>query len=385
MSYINDITVTTNDDATVTLEGDIPFSELATHRQAAITHLGKNVEIDGFRKGSVPEKMLIERIGEMNILTEMAERALATAYPNMLQTHTIDAIGYPQVAITKLAPENDLGFKITVAVVPTITLPDYKAIAATHTPEEGSVEVTDEEITNATNDILRRKVAYDRLQAKAAQSATSSEGDLPTPETVQDNTESAADTDEADAPLPELTDEVVKTLGDFATVADFTTHIRNELTEQKTQEAKNKHRAAITDGLIEATDIAVPEVMVEAELEQFLAQMKDDLSRAQLTMEEYLTHIKKTEEELKNEWKPSAEKRAKVQLVLDAIANQEQIEPDPTVIDNQVQALKAQYPDADTDRIKTYVRTILRNEAVMKLLEGDASTEDTTTTGEKSV
>ncbi len=377
MSYINDLTITHNDDATVTISGDIPYAELAAERTAALAHLGKDVEVDGFRKGNVPEEVLLEKIGEMNLLTEMAERALAKAYPQMLEQHQIDGIGYPQVSITKLAPENDLGVQITVAVVPDISLPDYHEIAKAHTPSEGAAEVTDADIESATKDILRRKVAYDRLQAKAATQHAGESGDLPTPETVDAADDIDTGAEPTDAELPELTDELVKSLGNFDSVAAFTEQVRSELAEQKIQEAKNQHRAAITDALVEATEMTVPQVMVDAELQQFTAQMNEDLKRAQLSMEDYLAHIKKTEEELKAEWRPAAEKRAKVQLILDAIANAENIEPDQEVVTQQVQALKQQYQDADEGRITTYVSTILRNEAVMKLLEGSEESKDT--------
>lgn len=375
MEYIKDIEITTNDDATVTIKGEIPFSELQNHREAAIEKLGKNVEIDGFRTGHVPQDVLEEKIGSAEILAEMAERALAQAYPSILDEHTIDAVGYPQVSLTKLAEDNPLGFTITVAVMPEINLPDYKTIASTHQDSAPRVEVSEEDIENATKDILRRKLAYERMQQKAAQNAENTPGestDLPTPETVQQDQE---ETEPTDAELPELTDEVAKTLGDFATVDEFKNKLTEELTEQKTQEAQNKHRAAITDALIEATDITVPQVMVDAELEQFLAQMQEDLTRAQLSMDDYLAHIKKTKEELKEEWKPAAEKRAKVQLLLDAVATAENITPDQKLVDEQVNALKEQYKDADEDRVRTYVTSVLKNEAVMKVLEG--KTDDT--------
>ncbi len=370
MSHIKDVEITHNDDATITITGEIPFAELTKHRAAAIAHLGKDVQLDGFRKGNIPESVLVEKIGDMAVLSEMAERALAKAYPEIITTHEIDAIGYPQVSITKLAADNPLGFQATVAVIPTFSLPDYKEIAKTHTKDVQETEVTDDDIAVATKDILRRKVAYERLQQKAA--AKAQDGDLPTPETVHAEDTPAEPTD---AELPELTDEVAKTLGNFTTVAEFHDKLREELSTQKKQEAQNKHRALITDALVEATEITVPAVLVNSEIEQFLAQMRDDLKRAQLTMEEYLSHIKKTEEELKNEWKPAAEKRAKVQLILDAVAKAEEIVPDETIVANQVAALKQQYPDADEARVTTYVSSILRNEAVMKLLEGDKANE----------
>ena len=371
MSFIADLQVTHNDDATKTITGEIPYTELEKQRQAAIEHLGKDIVVSGFRPGHVPTEMLVEKIGEMNILSEMAERTLAKNYPQMLEAHQIDAIGYPQVSITKIAPDNPLGFTITVGVVPEFTLPNYREIAATHQPEQTTPEVTDEDIETATKDVIRRKVAYDRIQQKAAAQAQAAEStDLPTPETINQPAEDGPVTDEE---LPPLTDELAKELGGFTSVDEFKAKVREELTEQRVQEAQTKHRATVSDALIAATDLTVPQVMIDAEIEQFMAQMQDDLKRAQLSFTEYLEHIKKTEEELKEEWKPSAEKRAKIQLILNAIADAEEITPDETVVSDQVAALKARYGDADEARIRTYVISVLRNEAVMKLLEGKAA------------
>lgn len=370
MSYINEMQVERNtDDSTVTITGEIPFDELTKYRKAALDKLGADVEVDGFRKGHVPEEVLIEKIGEMSLLSEMAERALAKAYPAILEEHSIDAVGYPQISVTKLAADNPFGFTATVAVVPEFTLPEYLEVAKAHRNQATDTEVSEEEVEKAIKDILRRKVAYERIQQKAAakEEAQKDGADLPTPETVENENENDEPTDEE---LPELTDELVKTIGDFADVTAFQAKVKEELSEQKVQEATNKQRAAITDALVEATDMKVPEVLVNAEIDQFMAQMQEDLKRAQLSFDDYLQHLKKTEEELKDEWRPAAEKRAQTQLILDAIADAEKITPDEQVIDEQVQALKQQYGDADESRIRVYVTSILRNDAVMKLLEG---------------
>ena len=138
MDFVKDFTITKEPKAVVKIEGEVPFEELLKHRTASINALGKNIEIDGFRKGKVPEDMLVTKLGEMTILNEMAERALAKVYPEVLKAHKIDAIGYPQVQITKLATDNPLGFTATVATVPVITLPDYKKIAGDTNQDKAS-------------------------------------------------------------------------------------------------------------------------------------------------------------------------------------------------------------------------------------------------------
>ncbi len=349
----------------VSITGELPFEELAKHRAPAIAALGKDVHIDGFRKGHVPENILVKTVGEMSILTEMAERALREHYPKMVAEHALDVIGYPQISITKIAPGNPLGFVITVAVVPEVTLPDYVAIAKDINAKKESKEVSDEDVTKQINDILRQKVAYERLQAKAQYQHTDAE----TCEQCDDNKEI---TDPKDIPLPELTDEYVKTLGkdgQFAGVDDFRAKIREHLTMEKARDVDARHRAKVTDAIIEKTKVELPQVMVDAEIGQMFAQMEEDLKRAQLTMDDYLAHIKKTKEDLTKEWTPSAEKRAKLQLVLNEIAKKEAIVPDPSLVDHEVSHLLERYKDADEKRVRVYVTSVLTNDAVMKKLE----------------
>ncbi len=349
-------TVTPEERSVVRIEGEIPFAELTQFRAAALAALGKDVSIDGFRKGHVSEKVLVERIGEMGLLSEMAERALAVAYPEIIKEHKIDAIGRPAISITKLAPENPFTFTARVAIVPTITLPDYKKIAKdiARDPETVSETELDEAIAN----IQRQKIAYERLQKKAA--ANKDGQRLPTPETVEDEKEPA---------VPELTDEYVKTLGEFDSVAAFKAKLREHLEIEKKKEVASKHRAAITDAVIEKSAIDLPQVLIDAELGQMFGQMEQDLVRANLKIDDYLAHTKKTREDLIKEWTPSAEKRAKLQLILAEIAKREEITVPDVAVQAEVGHLMTHYKDADPERVRIYVESMMTNDAVMKMLE----------------
>jgi trigger factor len=366
------VTIERKPGSQVIITGELPYADLETHRAKAVAELGKEVAIDGFRKGHIPEQVLISNIGEMPLITEMAEHALSAAYPRIVAEHKLDVIGYPQIAITKIAKGNPLGFTITVAVVPDITLPDYFAIAKNINANKESKEVTDEDVTNQINDILRQKVAYERLQSKAG---GASEEHVHGEDCDHDDHTHAPIEDPKDIPLPELTDEYVKTLGkpgQFESVADFKQKIREHLTIQKAQDVDSLHRAKITDAVIAESTLELPQIMIDAEINQMFAQMENDLERAQLKMDDYLGHIKKTREDLKKEWAPSAEKRAKLQLVLNEIAKREKIEADTSLVDMQTDALLAQYKDADVKRVRVYVSSVLTNEAVLKKLEAAA-------------
>ncbi len=388
MDFIKQFTVETQPNSQVKLTGEIPFSELETERGKAIAHLGKNLKIDGFREGHIPDKVIIERLGEMAIVNEMAERAINRIYPLAIKELGIDAIGYPSITITKIAPANPLGFTATVAVVPTITLPDYKARAKAINTDKPSLTVTDEDVETAIKDIQRQKAAYERLQGKAAAVPAHDhvhdencdhdhEGHEhhhdPEVEAVSatpaDEPTEGHDIDTEELPLPELTDEYVQSLGKFESVDDFKKTIREHLTIEKERDVTAAHRARVTDAIIEVTEMELPQILIDSELDQMFGQMTEDLTRANLHMEDYLKHIKKTKEDLNEEWKPAAEKRAKLQLILNEIAKQENVTPDTTLVDEQVATLMERYPDADKARVRIYVESVLKNEAVMKLLE----------------
>lgn len=352
----------------VKITGELPYIELQSERNAAIVSLGKNVELDGFRKGHVPTPVLEKHIGEMTILSEMAERAIAHAYPHIIEEHKIEAIGHPQIEVTKIAPENPLAFTVIVAVVPTFTLPDYNEIAKGINKNRPSDEVTDEELDEKIKEIQKQKRAYEKMQNIAAKNTEGAEAtDLPIPES-----EEAKTADDKDTALPELTDEYVKTLGQpgqFETVEDFKSKLREHIEIEKKQHNAAKHRADITDAIIEKTEIPLPQILIDSEINQMFAQMQEDLDRAQLKMDDYLTHIKKTKDELKAEWTPAAEMRAKLQLVLNEIAKVENIVPDAEDVNTQTKELLVRFKDADEHRVRLYVASVLLNEEVMKTLE----------------
>ena len=66
-------------DSEIKISGELPFVELASERSAALVELGRDVEIDGFRKGHVPTAVLEKRLGEMTILGQPIQGLFAEA------------------------------------------------------------------------------------------------------------------------------------------------------------------------------------------------------------------------------------------------------------------------------------------------------------------
>jgi FKBP-type peptidyl-prolyl cis-trans isomerase (trigger factor) len=100
------------------------------------------------------------------------------------------------------------------------------------------------------------------------------------------------------------------------------------------------------------------------------AQFNDDINRMGVKIEDYLKHAKKTIEEIRSEWRPHAEKKAKLQLILNEIVKLEKIEVDVKEIEEEVKHILAHYKDADRERAFAYAETVLTNEKVYQFLEG---------------
>jgi trigger factor len=330
--------VTKNDNSTVTIEGELPYDELSKHRARVIVDLGRDVELPGFRKGHVPEKLLVERFGEETVIQEMAERALSEHYPKMLLHHEIDAIGRPTISITKLAPGNPFGFKIETAVLPKLSIPDYKTIAKKHIEKNKKEEivVTDEEVTKFIETALREK--NERAGKK-------------------------------DEPIPELTDEIVKEFGAFKDVDDFKAKIREGLLYDKKLKARDALRMSILEDITKNTKAVIPDILVESELSKMYAQFENDIQRFGLKLDEYMAQIKKTPEDLRKEWRPDAEKSAKQQLILHDISVAEKIEPTDEEIKKETEHILSHHKDTKRENVEAYVATVLANQKVLEFLE----------------
>jgi FKBP-type peptidyl-prolyl cis-trans isomerase (trigger factor) len=86
--------------------------------------------------------------------------------------------------------------------------------------------------------------------------------------------------------------------------------------------------------------------------------------------EDYLAKVEKTMDDLRKEWRPDAEKRAKLQVIMNEIAQKEHIHPDSNKLEREIKHVKEHYPDADERNIRTYVAAQMTNELVFELLEG---------------
>ncbi|HEU0085655.1 MAG TPA: trigger factor [Candidatus Paceibacterota bacterium] len=370
----------------IEIEGELPAETVEAYFPKALAAIGANIEMDGFRKGKVPENILLAKIGEMGVLEEVAEMALGENYPKILEENKIDAIGRPEIAITKLARNNPLGFKIKTAVLPEMTLPDYKNIAkevvVESTAARADITVTDEEIENTIIDIRKSrapkiKMAESAEIAKEGEDAPAKGGDADTAAPEQSTDADVAATEGtkkalAEASLPEWNDEFVRSLGPFADIADFTTKLKENLKLEKENQAKEKMRITIIEKIIDATKADLPEILIESEIEKIIYRMESDITAMGLKMEDYLNHLKKTKEDLRKDFRKDAEKKAMLSLVLHKISQEEKLEADQELVAKEVAHILEHYKDADPERARMHAENVLTNERVFQFLEGQS-------------
>ncbi|MDO8548386.1 MAG: hypothetical protein Q7R71_01825, partial [bacterium] len=175
---------------------------------------------------------------------------------------------------------------------------------------------------------------------------------------------------DAEGALPALDDEFAKSIGAFESLDALKTQITKGITEEKARAAKDKRRGHIIDALLQKTAVAVPKLFVESELDKIMGQMKEDVSRFGMTFDDYLKRMSKTEDGVRNEFREQAAKRAKLQLTLNKIAQDEKVEPEKEAVDTEMKHALEHFPEANPALLRVHIESVLRNEKVLKLLEG---------------
>lgn len=334
-----DIKNTTKSEIEIT--GELAIADFDVFVQRSTKYHSAGIEVPGFRKGRAPEKKVIEKIGDDAILQKAAHLAMKDAYPKILKENNIEAIGHPDISITKLARGNALGFKIKTAVMPEITLPNYKEIAQKIiNKKEEEIKIGEKEIQNTLDYLRKSRAPKDKPEE-----------------------------------LPELNDEFARSLGsDFKTLDDLKKSIESNLKMEKAMKAKEKKRMDVLEGIANETKIDLPEIMITMEKEKMVSELRGNIQNMGLKWEDYLKNIKKTEEEMKKEWTKDAEKRVKFGLVLRAIGDNEKIKISPDELNTHTERMLSAYPEADRekidkDRVKEYANSLLRNEKIFQILE----------------
>jgi len=398
--------------------------------EAAAAHIGAQMKVPGFRAGKVPASVVEREVSRSALLAEAAERAIKKAYAKAVREHNISAIDTPTVSVDTLEDGKDLVFTATVDVLPTATLvKDYekklKAAITCPAPEEVRDEDVEKEI-----DRLAQQRATEVVVTRAAQngdvvridfSATIDGAPLEGgsgnnhPLTLgsgafipgfEDAIVGMTAGETKTIPLsfpkdyhakdiagkeaiftvtvigvyervaPEVDDVFAATIlgKKDATREDLLRETRTALTAQRRQTARQACRESIADALAEVVECEIPAAMIDQEVRRMEEQFMQQLSASGTTLDALLKRMNKTKEELRADWRPQGEKRAKISLALDAVAEQEHIQPSKDAVEAQMQQLRMMYAttsdsDVDLAQLHSYAKAMLTQEAVFEHIE----------------
>lgn len=421
----------------IEIEISLSPDEFAPHLKTAAALISEKMKIEGFRPGKASYEAVKNKIGEHAVYEEAAEVAVRASYSKareaLVQNGKLSgeqaAIGRPEVTITKLAPGNDFTYKIKMAVMPSVSLPDWRAIAHKSLADKKDQTVTDEEIEKAI-----RWLAESRMKLVAASRSAAhgdhvevdfeirhdgvkiAEGDsrnhplvigqgkfmpgfedaligmrngeqksftLAVPHDWREASVAGKSLDFAvtmkavqERILPEITDEFAKGLGAFETLEALRANVRDGILAEKKERENQRIRGAIIAEIAQQSKMELPAVLVGAEIEKMLAELKAGISDLGMQWPDYLLHIKKTEEELRAGWQDEAKNRVRAALCLREIAREENIAPSEEEITARANQYLAQFKNAneagkniDPTELRDYATGIIKNEKVFALIE----------------
>ena len=326
----------------IALEVQLGAEDLDKKRQEAIAGLAKDLRIEGFRPGHVPAPLAEKHLGEANILEEASRLAITEAWIAIVRQENLDVLGEPEVQVTKLAPGNPLEFRVQVAVLPDIELPDYQKIAGQSSRKK--VVVEEQEIDQALDWLRESRKTTDGLSGQDA--------------------------------TPEMTNEFAQGLGNFKDIESLRESVKEGLLHEKEAKETERLRQEIIEKVAEQSKLEIPDVLIEREKRVLLSQIKQGAAQVMgISFDEYLEKAKKTEQELLDSFAKEAELRVKRFLVVRGVAKKEGIGPTEQEIEQEAQTIEQHYKDArgaqklDRQRLREYTEGVLRHEKTLQFLE----------------
>jgi len=316
--------------------GEISVEAVALHIPHVLSHLRETFESPGFRKGMVPDEILRAHFGSKKIFEKAAERALGEALSSLIAEHKLRIIAAPHAFITKLNESSPVEFQARFLTMPEFALPDYSRIVK-NIPADEALLVGNDEVDNVILALLKS-----RSKQPAMQSVDGISG---------------------------ITDEFAQSVGSFKNAEELRAQVERNLLAEKQADSREKRRAKIMEAVLEKTKITLPERLVDQEIARMNSQFEHELSHAGTTLDEYVKNAKKTKEEIYEAWKPTAQRRIKTQLVIEAIAEREHLAPEKESVETETRALLARYPGLNPNHAREYVIMALINEMVFRFLE----------------
>lgn len=382
----------------------------AAIQKAYLKNKGK-ISIPGFRKGKAPRKM-IEKMYGAGIFYEDAVNALIPdKYAEEADNCDLEIVSQPKIDVVQVEAGKPFIFTAEVALKPEVTLGEYKGIEV----EKQNVEVTDEEVQAEVDkerennsrvidvddravengDIVKLDfegfvdgVAFEGGKGENHELTIGSGSFIPgfeeqlvgavIGEEKEVNVTFPEEYHSADLAgkaavfkctvneikvkeLPEADDDFAQDVSEFDTLDEYKEDIRKRLTEQKEKEAKSAKEIAVVAKIVENAQMEIPDAMVDEQVRQMADDFARRIQSQGLTVEQYFQFTGMTAEKLLEQMRPDALKRIQNSLVLEAVAEAEQIEVSEERFEEELTKMAESY-GMELDKLKEMVSEDMKDQ-----------------------
>ena len=388
------VTVENGENQQVTLTIEVEAAEVNKAVEQACKRLANRVSIPVFRKGKAPRLIVERHVGKDAVLQEAFDIVAPKALSKAFDEQKIDPVTRPSVDIETLEEGKDLVFKATVTPRPEVKLGDYKGLNV----PKNEVNITDEDVEKQLKTFQDRQgklvdapegaevkdgdfttldfkgfvdgEAFDGGEGKDYPLQIGSNSFIPG---FEDQLVGAKIGEERDVnvkfpeeyhakelagkdatfkctirsiktkELPAIDDELAKKVSKFETLDELKADIRKNLEENAERTAENDQKSAAIEMATNNITVDIPAVMIDNRVTAMIQEMAMRLEQQGMKLEQYLQYAGTDIAKLREQYRETAEKNVKTDLMLEEVAKAEDIKVEAKDLDEEVAAMAAAY------------------------------------------
>ena len=388
------VTAEQGENQQVTLTIEVEAAEVSKAAERASKQLASRVSIPGFRKGKAPRKIVERHVGTEALMQEAFDLLAPKAFNDALEEQKIEPVTRPNIDIVTLEDGKDLVFKATVTPRPEVKLGEYKGLKV----EKAAVEITDEDVEKQLKNFQDRQ----GKMVGAPEGAAVADGDFTTldfegfvdgeafeggkgkdyplqigsgsfipgfeeqligvkvgeekevqvkfPEEYhakelagKDATFKCTIRSIKHKELPAIDDELAKKVSTFQTLDELKADIRKNLQENAERKAENDRNSAAIEQATENITVDIPAVMIDNRVTAMIQEMAMRLEQQGMKLDQYLQYAGTDIAKIREDYRETAEKNVKTDLMLEEVAKAEDIKVEGKDLDAEVAAMAAAY------------------------------------------